>query len=59
MYYNGQEIKCTVKELRELLNGFNDDDKVLIYGGEGYDGEFVELWVSETPVCSDDKDSLY
>ena len=59
MKYNGRTIECTVKELREILNKFNDEDIVEVFGGEDAKGEFTEMWIGETPVCSDDEGSLF
>lgn len=42
-----ESVVFTVRELKELLNRFEDTDFVNFYGGESEDGEFCAITVAD------------
>jgi len=43
-------MKMTVKELKELLNKYDDNDIVEIIGGEDENGEFCEIYINNEEI---------
>ena len=53
MMYTGDKLECNVKEMIEFLQQFNENDKVEIYGGEDWEGEFMCMVVNDKDVLKD------
>ena len=43
-------MKMTVKEMKELLERFNDDEIIEIAGGESNWGEFLEVKIGDEVI---------
>lgn len=47
-------MKMTVKELKDLLNKYNDNDIVEIIGGEDGLGEFCAIYINDEEILKED-----